>query len=160
MVGNGNHAELCGSLCHVPLLLCLVVSSPPEASGSYSFGVTRPVPLFLSTRTRSIPMKKVLQRLLVATSAVFIIAPSLASQELAQKNACMACHSVAFKMVGPAFKDVAQKYKDQKDAEAVLISNIKKGGSGKWGPIPMPAQASLSDNDAKTLVKWILSTAK
>ena len=105
-------------------------------------------------------MKKVLQRLLVATSAVFIIAPSLASQELAQKNACMACHSVAFKMVGPAFKDVAQKYKDQKDAEAVLISNIKKGGSGKWGPIPMPAQASLSDNDAKTLVKWILSTAK
>lgn len=81
-----------------------------------------------------------------------------ASVELAQKNACMACHAVDKKLVGPAYADVAKKYAGQKDAEATLVANIKKGGSGKWGPIPMPAQAALSEADAKTLAKWILSS--
>lgn len=80
-----------------------------------------------------------------------------ASMELAQKNACMACHAVDKKLVGPAYADVAKKYAGQKDAEATLAANIKKGGSGKWGPVPMPAQAALSEADAKTLAKWILS---
>ena len=81
-----------------------------------------------------------------------------ASTELAQKNACMACHAVDKKLVGPAYADVAKKYAGQKDAEATLVVNIKKGGSGKWGPIPMPPQAALSEADAKTLAKWILSS--
>lgn len=80
-----------------------------------------------------------------------------ASMELAQRNACMACHAVDKKLVGPAYVEVARKYAGQKDAEATLTANIKKGGSGKWGPVPMPAQAALSEADAKTLAKWILS---
>lgn len=83
-----------------------------------------------------------------------------ASVELAQKNACMACHAIDKKLVGPAYADVAKKYAGQKDAEAALVNSIKKGGSGKWGPIPMPAQTALSEADAKTLAKWILSAGK
>lgn len=86
--------------------------------------------------------------------------PSLASLELAQKNSCTACHAVDTKLVGPAYAEVAKKYKGQKNAEVTLIASIKKGGSGKWGAIPMPAQTNLSDADAKTLAKWILSIAK
>lgn len=97
---------------------------------------------------------------LVALSMTVAIAPAFASQELAQKNNCLACHAVANKVVGPAYKDVAAKYKGQKDAEATLAANIKKGGSGKWGQVPMPPQTTLSDADAKTLAKWILSQAK
>jgi cytochrome c len=55
---------------------------------------------------------------------------------------------------------VAKKYNGQKDAEDTLVANMKKGGSGKWGPIPMPAQAALSDADAKTLAAWVLAGAK
>ena len=90
--------------------------------------------------------------------STFLPTLSHASVELAQKNACMACHAVDKKLVGPAYADVAKKYAGQKDAEATLVANIKKGGSGKWGPIPMPAQAALSEADAKTLAKWILSS--
>jgi cytochrome c len=55
---------------------------------------------------------------------------------------------------------VAKKYAGQKDAEANLVKSIKAGGSGKWGPVPMPAQAGLSDADAKTLAAWILAGGK
>jgi cytochrome c len=94
---------------------------------------------------------------LAACAAALPIAPAVASQALAQKNNCLACHAVANKMVGPAYKDVAAKYKGNKDAEATLVASIKKGGSGKWGQIPMPPQTTLSDADAKALAKWILS---
>lgn len=93
-------------------------------------------------------------------ATVLVSAPAFASKELAQKSACMACHAVDRKLVGPAFQDVAKKYAGQKDAEATLVANIKKGGAGKWGPIPMPAQAALSDADAKTLAAWVLAGAK
>lgn len=99
-------------------------------------------------------------------TAIFLMAlamapiTSFASLALAQKNSCTACHAVDKKLVGPAYSDVAKKYKGQKDAEATVINNIKKGGSGKWGSIPMPAQTTLSDADVKTLAKWVLSTAK
>lgn len=90
--------------------------------------------------------------------SVFLPTVGHASMELAQKNACMACHAVDKKLVGPAYADVAKKYAGQKDAEATLVANIKKGGSGKWGPVPMPAQVALSEADAKTLAKWILTS--
>ena len=93
-------------------------------------------------------------------ATVLVSAPAFASKELAQKSACMACHAVDRKLVGPAFQDVAKKYAGQKDAEATLVANIKKGGAGKWGPIPMPAQAALSDADAKTLAAWVLAGAR
>ena len=95
--------------------------------------------------------------------AVLVLAAPLsahANLDLAKKNACMACHAVDKKLVGPAYLDVAKKYADQKDAADALVASIKKGGSGKWGPVPMPAQAGLSDADAKTLATWILGGAK
>jgi cytochrome c len=104
-------------------------------------------------------MNRVLSLMALSVSAVFPLA-SHANLALAQKNACMACHAVDKKLVGPAYADVAKKYAGQKDAESALIGSIKKGGSGKWGPVPMPAQAALSEADAKTLAQWILSTAK
>jgi cytochrome c len=64
------------------------------------------------------------------------------------------------KLVGPAYQEIAKKYAGQKDAEAMLVKNIKAGGSGKWGPVPMPAQTGLSDADAKTLASWVLGGAK
>jgi cytochrome c len=94
------------------------------------------------------------------SSVVLVSAPVFASKELAQKNACLACHSVDRKLVGPAFQEVAKKLGGQKDAADTLAASIKKGGSGKWGPIPMPAQAALSDADAKTLASWVLAGAK
>lgn len=83
-----------------------------------------------------------------------------ANLALAQKNACMACHAVDKKLVGPAYQEVAKKYAGQADAVAKVTESIKKGGSGKWGPVPMPAQAALSDADAKTLAAWVLGGAK
>ena len=86
--------------------------------------------------------------------------PALASLQLAQKRQCMACHGGDKRLVGPAYQDIAKKYAAQKDAEAMLVKSIKAGGSGKWGPVPMPAQAGLSDADAKTLASWVLGGAK
>lgn len=75
---------------------------------------------------------------------------------LAKANACLACHAVDKKLVGPSFKDVAAKYADRKDAVEYLTKKIKSGGAGVWGPIPMPAQARLSDAQAKELAQWVL----
>jgi cytochrome c len=96
---------------------------------------------------------------IVAVSACFAV-PAFANMDLAKKNACMACHAVDKKVVGPAYQEVAKKYAGQKDAAAAVAKSIKAGGSGKWGPIPMPAQAALSDADANILAAWILAGAK
>lgn len=96
----------------------------------------------------------------IGLSLLVLSAPAFANMELATKNACMGCHAVATKLVGPAYADVAKKYAGQKDAEANLTKSIKAGGAGKWGQIPMPAQAQLSDADAKKLAAWILAGAK
>jgi cytochrome c len=95
----------------------------------------------------------------VAVSALFS-SPAFASAEIAKKNACMACHAAERKVVGPSYNDVAKKYAGQKDAAATLAKSIKAGGAGKWGPVPMPAQANLSEADASTLAAWILAGAK
>lgn len=79
------------------------------------------------------------------------------AEALAQKSGCLACHQVATKVLGPAYKDVAAKYKGDKTAEAKLIAKVKAGGSGTWGAIPMPANTQVADADIKTLVKWILA---
>ena len=85
--------------------------------------------------------------------------PTLANLELAQKNACTACHTVDKKVLGPSYQDVAKKYAGQKDAVAQLSESIRKGGSGKWGAIPMPAQPALSDADLKALATWVVGGA-
>jgi cytochrome c len=84
-------------------------------------------------------------------------APAMANLELAQKKACLACHSVDNKIVGPAYKDVAKKYKGQKGIEAKLAEKVMKGGKGSWGEIPMPANPQVNEAEAKQLVAWILS---
>lgn len=78
------------------------------------------------------------------------------AQALAQKSGCMACHGVDKKIVGPSYKDVAAKYKDDPKAVEFLSGKVKNGGSGVWGQVPMPANAAVSDEDAKILVVWIL----
>lgn len=87
-------------------------------------------------------------------------APARASPQLAQKYACIACHAVDRKLVGPAFADVARKYAGRADAQAALAASIKAGGAGKWGPVPMPAQSALPEPDLKALAAWILGGAK
>jgi cytochrome c len=85
-------------------------------------------------------------------------ADAKAAEALAQKSGCLACHSVQNKVVGPAYKDVAAKYKNDKGAEARLVAKVKAGGSGVWGPVPMPANSpQVKDEDIKTIVQWVLS---
>ena len=77
-----------------------------------------------------------------------------------QKYGCSACHAVDKKIVGPAYQDVASKYKGDKDAPAKLAQKVKAGGSGVWGQVPMPPNAAVPDEDVKALVTWILSLKK
>lgn len=97
--------------------------------------------------------------LALATAAMLALSANAAyaSKELAQKNGCLSCHQEGRKVVGPAYKDVAKKYKGDAKAEAHLIEVMKKGGKGVWGNIPMPPNPNLSDADAKALAQWILS---
>jgi len=85
---------------------------------------------------------------------------ALAQEALAKKYNCLACHSADKKLIGPAYKDVAAKYKGDAGAEAKLIGKIKNGSAGTWGQIPMPPNASVPDADVKALAKWVLSTKK
>jgi cytochrome c len=96
--------------------------------------------------------------LLALGVAVLIALPAQANQALAQKAGCMACHSADKKLVGPAYKDVAAKYKGQADAPAKLAEKARKGGTGVWGQIPMPPNAveKVSDADLKAVIDWIL----
>ncbi|MBB1160827.1 c-type cytochrome [Aquariibacter albus] len=97
-------------------------------------------------------------RLPLILSALVLVAPAtFASQELAQKRSCLACHAVDKKLVGPAFKDIAAKYAADKDAAAKLATKIQKGGVGSWGQIPMPANPQVTDAEAKELVTWVLN---
>ena len=80
-----------------------------------------------------------------------------ADEALAKAKNRLACHTVDKKIVGPSYKDVAKKYAGQKDAEAKLADKVIKGGSGVWGPVPMPPNATVKPEEATKLVKWILS---
>ncbi len=76
---------------------------------------------------------------------------------LARDKGCLACHGVDKKIVGPALKDIAAKYKGDAGAVANLVDKVKTGGKGVWGPIPMPPNATLSDDEMKKLVVWVLA---
>ena len=94
----------------------------------------------------------------IAAAAVLFTGQASASQAVAQKSGCLACHAIDKKVLGPAFKDVAAKYKGDASAEAKLIAKVKKGGSGVWGPMPMPANSpQVKDDDIKSIVQWILA---
>ena len=94
----------------------------------------------------------------VATAAALAASlPATADEKLAQKYGCLACHQMDKKLVGPAYKEVAAKYRTDKGAEAKLVEKVKKGGVGAWGQIMMPPNPSVPDADLHALVKWILS---
>lgn len=94
---------------------------------------------------------------LAAFGLVAVASPALADEALAKKYACTACHAIDKKLVGPAYKDVAAKYKGDAKAAENLAAKVKKGGSGVWGPVPMPPNPNVPDADLAKLVKWVLS---
>jgi cytochrome c len=102
----------------------------------------------------------VLTAVLFAAGNAHAALDNAAAQALMQKDGCAACHSIDKKVVGPAYQDVAAKYKGDKDAMAKLTAKVKNGGSGVWGPIPMPPNAQVSDADISSLVSWILTLKK
>ncbi|MDC8786970.1 c-type cytochrome [Roseateles koreensis] len=105
-------------------------------------------------------MRSIKQNLLLLSAGLtvsLLASPAFASLELAQKKNCLACHAVDKKVVGPSYKDVAAKYAKDKDAVAKLSGKILKGGSGVWGPVPMPANTQVNEAEAKQLATWVLS---
>ena len=102
-------------------------------------------------------LKRTLLTLASVAAGFAVCAPAMADLQLATAKNCMACHAVDRKLVGPSYKDVAAKYAGQKDAVAKLEAKVMKGGSGTWGPVPMPANPQVSADDAKKLVAWILA---
>lgn len=93
--------------------------------------------------------------LLIMAAMAAISAPAMADQALATAKNCMACHAVANKIVGPAYKDVAKKYTEADVPK--LVEKVKKGGVGVWGQVPMPPNAQVADADIEKIVRWILT---
>jgi cytochrome c len=102
-----------------------------------------------------------MKRIAAALGAVLVTLiaalPAQASDALAKKHNCLACHTTDKKMVGPSYKDVAAKYRGDGAAAAKLADKVKKGSQGVWGQVPMPPNATVPDADVQALVKWILS---
>ena len=102
-----------------------------------------------------------MKTLVVSTSLALAVASGAAlaadAQQLLKDKACLSCHQTDKKLVGPAYKDVAAKYKARKDAEAYLAKKIKEGSTGVWGPIPMPPNGTVNDEEAKTLAKFVMT---
>ena len=105
-------------------------------------------------------MKRIFVALAALVSVFAVSTPVLADMALATAKNCMACHAVDKKLVGPSYKDIATKYAGQADAVDKLAGKVVKGGSGAWGPVPMPANAQINDAEAKKLVAWILAGSK
>jgi cytochrome c len=103
-------------------------------------------------------MKKLITSaiLIMCFSSVYAVDP----KTLAQSKSCLACHSIDSKLVGPSYKDVAAKYKNDPLAEERLIKKVMAGGGGVWGTMPMPANTQVNAAETKILVQWILSLSK
>ncbi len=95
--------------------------------------------------------------LFVLAGLAALSAPALADQALATAKNCMSCHAIDKKLVGPAYRDVATKYAGQPGAVDKLATKIMKGGSGVWGPVPMPANSQVNEAEARKLAAWVLT---
>ncbi len=126
--------------------LLIKIQAPPQGA----WIETTPV-----NTERDIMKKLVLTAALTAIAAL-AAAPAMADEKLAKEKGCMGCHAVDKKLVGPAYKEVAAKYKGDAKAPAMLAAKVIKGGSGTWGAIPMPAN-KVTDAEAAKLVKWVLT---
>jgi cytochrome c len=89
--------------------------------------------------------------------ALLVSQPALASPELARSKNCVACHHMERRMIGPAYKAIAERYAKDEAAATGLNEKVIKGGVGNWGQTPMPSQPNLTPVEAEALVKWILS---
>jgi cytochrome c len=109
-------------------------------------------------------MKRILATIagaaLVAAGSAHAALDNAAAEAMMKKDGCAACHAVDKKIVGPAYNDVAAKYKGDAGAAAKLEAKVKAGGAGVWGPVPMPPNANVPDADIKALVGWILTLKK
>ncbi len=81
---------------------------------------------------------------------------AVASAELAREKNCAACHAPDKKLIGPAYRSIAAKYASERNAVARLTKKVREGGVGVWGPVPMPANPQVSEDEAQALVKWVL----
>ena len=95
-----------------------------------------------------------------APAATQVAAASVNPADIAKKNNCTTCHAPAAKLVGPSWADIAKKYKGDAKALAMLATKVKNGGQGVWGPIPMPANPNMKDNELAAVVQWVLDGAK
>lgn len=102
-------------------------------------------------------MMKKLMMTVVPAALLLMSGAASADQALAQKSACMSCHGVDKKIVGPAFKEVAAKYAGDAGAQARLVEKVRTGGKGVWGPIPMPPSPQVKTEDAEKIIAWVLS---
>lgn len=98
---------------------------------------------------------------LLAFGSLTHATPDLAQiTDITTKNACLACHAMDKKLIGPGYNEVGAKYKDGDAAVAALLAkHIKEGSSGVWGPIPMPPNMGISDADIQTVVDWLIAGA-
>lgn len=93
----------------------------------------------------------------LAAGVLSVAGVASADQGLAQKNACMSCHGVDKKIIGPAFKEIAAKYKSDKGAAAKLAKKVKEGSKGTWGQVAMPPMPQVKDDELNKIVAWILT---
>jgi cytochrome c len=91
---------------------------------------------------------------LIAVLFLGLVGTVQASADLARSKNCMACHAVERKLVGPSFKNVASRYSERDIPHIAGV--IQRGGSGRWGPIPMPGNASITSEEAEALARWVL----
>lgn len=103
-------------------------------------------------------MKRIIPALALAGVAVLGMGNALAIDELHKKYSCTACHLDDKKLVGPSYKEVAEKYKADKDAVKKLSEKVRKGGVGAWGQVPMPPNPTPTDAELKTMVEAVLKT--
>lgn len=110
-------------------------------------------------------LRRSVSLLRATTLFIFCLTPAYANgddskaQAIAKQNACLGCHAVTKKIVGPSFQEVAKKYANNPSATEFLKTKIQRGGSGSWGLVPMPANAKLNDADLTLLVSWVLRGA-
>lgn len=102
-------------------------------------------------------MKRIFVAMATLAAAMAATTPAMADLQLATAKNCMACHAMDKKLVGPSYKEVAAKYAGQADAVDKLAGKVMKGGSGVWGPVPMPAITQVNADEAKKLIAWILT---
>ncbi len=105
-------------------------------------------------------MKKIAALLAASTLIAAGAAVADELEDMMKKNGCNACHAEDKKVIGPSYKDVAAKYKGDATAVAKLSDKVKKGGSGVWGPVPMPPNPQVKDADVKKMVELILALKK